>query len=109
MEKVYLNHFYFVADEKTYEAIRQSNFITTTFSHFEERTTKTADGRTWTGLYLYGQKTYFEIFKESENWKINTLGIGLGMESVNATDALFESLKNNISDKQHTYWTEKKV
>jgi hypothetical protein len=58
---VFLNHVYMVPDLATYEALRDSEFLRE-FALFEQRTTRRGD-LTYTGLYLYGERTYFEFLK----------------------------------------------
>lgn len=107
MNNIFLNHFYFVVDTATYEAIKMSDFIRNTFSVLEERTTHTSDGRSWTGIYLYGKNTYLEIFEEGSKWPINSLGIGMGHERIGGIDDLQKIMSLRLNEEVHVYWTEK--
>ncbi len=109
MEPLYLNHFYFVVDSSTYEAIRKCEYLCNHFASFEERLTQTADGRSWTGLYLYGQSTYFEIFKEGDDWKAGTTGIALAIEIPEDTLKLYQHVNKSVEHPVHHYWTRKSV
>jgi hypothetical protein len=60
MPPVYLNHIYRVLDKETFRAAEASEYLRTQFAPFESRTTKSGDD-TWTGLYYYGESTYFEF------------------------------------------------
>ena len=58
---LFYNHSYGVVDRETADAVEHSAYIRE-FANFEVRTTTGADGATWTGRYLYGRETYFELF-----------------------------------------------
>ncbi len=55
-----LNHFYHVPDSATFTAIEGSSFLRDTLGVFEARTTRRSD-QVYTGVYWYGQSTYFEF------------------------------------------------
>ncbi|MCU0634234.1 MAG: DUF5829 family protein [Gemmatimonadaceae bacterium] len=55
-----LNHFYHVPDSATFAAIESSRFLRDTLGVFEARTTRRSD-QVYTGVYWYGQATYFEF------------------------------------------------
>ncbi|HET7785847.1 MAG TPA: DUF5829 family protein [Myxococcales bacterium] len=56
---VLLNHFYVTPDRATFAAVEGSAFVQG-FAAVEKRTTVRKD-TTYTGLYLYGESTYFEL------------------------------------------------
>lgn len=56
----HLNHVYATIDAETAAAIRDSAFLRR-FANLEVRTT-TGTLSTWTGVYLYGRRTYAEFF-----------------------------------------------
>lgn len=58
---LFYNHSYGVVDRETADAVEDSAYIRE-FANFEVRTTTGSDGATWTGRYLYGRETYFELF-----------------------------------------------
>jgi hypothetical protein len=58
---LFYNHAYGVVDRETADAVEHSAYLRE-FANFEVRTTTGADGETWTGRYLYGRETYFELF-----------------------------------------------
>ena len=60
MPPVYLNHVYRVLDTETFRAADASEYLRSEFAPFERRTTKSGDD-SWTGLYFYGESTYFEF------------------------------------------------
>jgi hypothetical protein len=65
---VYLEHVIMRLPVATVAAMRQSNFLKTDFSVFEERTTQRDGGaRSDTRLHLRGQHTYLEIFEPGAN------------------------------------------
>lgn len=63
---VFLNHFFVVVDEPTYEAIQASDYLREFFSVTEERVTERNDA-SYSGYYMYGRNTYFEFLTESLN------------------------------------------
>lgn len=58
---LFYNHSYGVVDRETADAVEHSAYIRE-FANFEVRTTTGSGGATWTGRYLYGSETYFELF-----------------------------------------------
>ena len=76
MPPVYLNHVYRVLDTETFRAADASEYLRTEFAPFERRTTKSGDD-SWTGLYFYGESTYFE-FLAAVRKALDGAGLGLG-------------------------------
>lgn len=74
-----LNHFFVVVPSDAYEAIKTSEFMTRTFAPFEARTTARND-QTYTGIYFYGRKTYFEFFEPEAQGPVGASGIALGVD-----------------------------
>src|SRR5574341_4090 len=74
-----LNHFYVVVDAPSYAAARTSAFLTREFAPFEARTTVRND-KSYTGIYWYGRRTYFELFEPGEQGPAGTSGLALGVE-----------------------------
>ena len=66
MDPVYLNHFFLTLDSQTYKEINESSILKDEFAAFEQRTTVRAD-MTYTGIYFYGTRTYFEFFEAGKN------------------------------------------
>jgi hypothetical protein len=62
---VYLNHATIFLPSEAYTALLQSQFLRSEFSGFQEQTVQ-RDGGAWsyTGIYLFGQHTYLEFFKD---------------------------------------------
>ena len=81
---VALNHFYVVVDAPTYEAARTSPFLTREFAPFEARTTVRND-KSYTGIYWYGRRTYFELFEPGEQGPAGASGLALGVEEPDAS------------------------
>ncbi len=76
-----LNHFYATVDSVTYAAIEASAFLREQFAPFEKRTTVRNDS-TYSGLYFYGDETYFEFFEENHgDRKLGDAGMALGIET----------------------------
>jgi hypothetical protein len=61
---VYFNHVTIFISPGAYAALRQSAFLQNEFGGFQEHTVQ-RDGGKWsyTGIYIFGQHTYFEFFK----------------------------------------------
>ena len=62
--QVSLNHFFVVVDEATFEDIRTSEYLRETFAVTETKVTQRSDA-TYSGFYVYGENTYFEILTRS--------------------------------------------
>ncbi|MCP3803735.1 DUF5829 family protein [Allokutzneria sp. A3M-2-11 16] len=56
----FYNHAYAVVDRETADAVEHSRYLRD-FANVEVRTSS-GGGLTWTGRYLYGRETYFELF-----------------------------------------------
>lgn len=95
MDPVYLNHFFLTVDPQTYKEISESEFLKDEFCSFERRTTVRAD-MTYTGIYYYGTRTYFEFFEagKGSGRQEGASGIASGIEARGGNDRLknlFES------------------
>lgn len=89
--QVLLNHFYLTLDAPTYDAIVHCDFLRNQFAPNEIRTTHRTD-RSYTGLYFYGEKTYFEFFDVSTETsrKVGDSAIAFGLEQEGETTLLQE-------------------
>ncbi|HUX07501.1 MAG TPA: DUF5829 family protein [Acidobacteriota bacterium] len=67
MPAVYLNHLYIILDGEAYEAIASSEIIRNEFAGFEQATTQAGSGDSWTGTYIYGERTYIELFEAADD------------------------------------------
>ena len=94
--QVRLNHFYLTLDASTYDAIVQCDFLRNQFAPNEIRTTHRSD-RSYTGLYFYGEKTYFEFFDVTTetNRKAGDSAIAFGLEQEEETTLLQERWLNS--------------
>ena len=79
---VYLNHLYVVPTPETYKAVAENDFLEKNFGAFESRTTTRAD-KTYTGLYFYGEHTYFELLEPPKDGKAPETfsGVAFGAET----------------------------
>jgi len=77
---VFLNHFYAVIDAASYRALQESAFVTGELAPFEKRTTSRND-KTYTGIYWYGRRTYFEVFEPDSQGPEGACGIALGVDA----------------------------
>lgn len=89
MEPIYLNHFFLTVDSQTYSDIKASDFLKEEFATFEQRTTVRADA-TYTGVYFYGTRTYFEFFEaaKASGRPEGATGIASGIEVRGGSDLL---------------------
>ena len=85
----FLNHIYVVPDAETFAAISSSEFMRTAFAVFEERTTVRPD-LSYTGVYFYGERTYFEFLPPGQSPEISAgnSGVAFGLERAGATEGL---------------------
>ncbi|MFT4541179.1 MAG: hypothetical protein ACI835_003640 [Planctomycetota bacterium] len=91
---VSLNHLYIVPSLETYQALLRSPDLRKTFAVVEERTTVRKD-MTYTGLYIYGEHTYFELLKPglNERFKLGDSGIAFGLEREGDTHRISKQLE----------------
>lgn len=79
---LFLNHFFVVVDETTYQDIQDSAFLKDTFAVTQSRTTTRNDAE-YSGFYVYGENTYFEILTKSLNsWQSGFILSGDDEESL---------------------------
>ena len=64
-----------------------SSFLTREFAPFEARTTLRND-TSYTGVYWYGRRTYFELFEPGAQGKVGASGLALGVEAAGAGAAV---------------------
>jgi len=85
---LFLNHVYLVVERETYAALAAEPFLRE-LAVVEERTTVRGD-TSYTGLYLYGRRTYLEFLAadEAAGFHAGESGIALGLERAGGTDAL---------------------
>ncbi|MGA9769356.1 MAG: DUF5829 family protein [Blastocatellia bacterium] len=100
MNPVYLNHFFLTVDPTTYKEIWDSPFLKDEFATFEQRTTVRAD-MTYTGIYFYGTRTYFEFFEagKASGRAEGASGIASGIEETGGSDQLKERLESFLKIK----------
>jgi hypothetical protein len=85
-----LNHLYVVPDADTYGALVDSPFLSD-FGLRELRTTVRTD-ITYTGLYFYGESTYFEFLSPSQAFPQGSTGLAFGFERVGGAASAGEAL-----------------
>lgn len=78
-----LNHLYLSLDTATYQAIAESDFLRNEFAVSETRTTIRSDYPDgYTGVYFYGDETYFEFFDAANSaFPLGNFGIASGFEA----------------------------
>ena len=91
---VLLNHLFLSLDSGTYQSISESDFLRTEFAVSETRTTirnDYPDG--YTGVYFYGDETYFEFFDSGNSvFPLGSFGIATGFE----VKGQLESVKQDL-------------
>jgi hypothetical protein len=97
MPPVYLNHFFVVLNSQEFAAVRNSPFMSREFSAFEERTTS-SQNQTWSGLYYYGNHTYFEFLPVGslDGQKLRDCSIAFGVDHEGDSAAVASRLKNEF-------------
>lgn len=95
---VLLNHFFIVPTPETYEALRASAFLSETFAVFEARTTVRQD-LTYTGIYFYGDHTYFEFLPPGPGFAEASSGVAFGVEESGAGAVLRARLEEGLGVK----------
>lgn len=94
MPPVALNHVYRVLDKDTFDAADHSEYLRAEFAQFERRTTKSGDD-SWTGLYFYGESTYFEFLAAdpARQRPVGQSGVAFGVEEPGASAAVRKALE----------------
>src|SRR5438045_534131 len=96
MPVVHFNHIFLVLDSADMEAISNSRFIKDDLAVFSTRTTNADSGRTWTGSYMYGSDSYFEMFGPSGGGdSVGSSGIGFSVDAAGDILKLDSFLKKN--------------
>ena len=95
-----LNHFYLVLDSETFAEVESSTFLQDEFAIFEKRTTVRND-ITYTGIYYYGNNTYFEFFDGGRGGMggPGDSALAFGMENPGGNRDLAERLSPTIPSK----------
>jgi hypothetical protein len=78
LSTVGLNHLYRVVDADTYRAVREDAWLASAFAPREERTTSRPDW-SYTGVYLYGRRTYVEFFEEGDQGPVGCCGLAFAV------------------------------
>jgi hypothetical protein len=93
MPPVFLNHLYRVLDAEAFRAADASEYLRTEFAQFERRTTKSGDD-SWTGLYYYGEHTYFEFLAADpkRDRPVGQSGVAFGIEQAGGSAAVRTAL-----------------
>lgn len=84
---VFLNHFFVVVDSASYRALQESATLTGPFAPFEKRTTVRND-QTYTGIYWYGRRTYFEAFEPDSQGPVGASGLAFGVDGAGESAAV---------------------
>lgn len=90
---VRVNHLYLVIDAADLATIQMSDYVKHRLVAVETRTTRTGEGRSWTGTYLYGKDNYFELFGP-DYANVGRSGIGFSVDNPGDIHALKGCLEN---------------
>ena len=85
--QVFLNHFFVVVDAGSYRALQESATMTGAFAPFEKRTTARND-QTYTGIYWYGRRTYFEAFEPDSQGPVGASGVAFSVDGAGESAAV---------------------
>jgi len=93
---VEFNHLVVTLDAESVEAVTESEFIKNEFCNLSRRKTE-ADGESWTGTYLYGKRSYIELFAPggAEGVREGHSGIGFSTVQIGEIDKIEEHLKKS--------------
>jgi hypothetical protein len=79
--EVVLNHLSVVLDAATVRDVSASAFLKDSFASFSQKANVSNDGKRWTGSYLYGQKTYLELYEAGPaQGEVGSTGVAFGVE-----------------------------
>jgi len=94
---VFPNHVFMVLDSPTYRNIESSVFLKEEFAVFEKRTTIRRDSR-YTGIYFYGDTTYFELFDAAAEpiFSEGFCGLALGVDGPGELEQLRTALAGEV-------------
>jgi Family of unknown function (DUF5829) len=100
-QPISLNHFYVTLDAPVYAAIAHDTFLRGEFAPSEERTTVRTDSK-YTGLYFYGQSTYFEFFGAGlmSDRKAGDSAIAFGVDGAGGLDKVAARLHAGTADRE---------
>lgn len=90
---VRVNHLYLVIDAADLATIQMSDYVKHRLVAVETRTTRTGEGRSWIGTYLYGKDNYFELFGP-DYANVGRSGIGFSVDNPGDIHALKGWLEN---------------
>ena len=95
---ILLNHFLTVLDSDTYRAIQENPFLRKEFAVTEERTTTRTD-ISYTGLYFYGDNTYFEFFDAARQplGKLGDSALAFGVDQAGTLEPIETQLASEFS------------
>jgi Family of unknown function (DUF5829) len=96
-QKVDFNHCFTVLPVAVLKVINDNQFLKDTFFNFDQRTTTTGDGSSWTGTYFYTNENYIELFDE-ESYKASAgfSGIAYYVENIGELATIKSKTKDNV-------------
>jgi hypothetical protein len=81
--EVVLNHLSVVLDTATARDVAANAFLKESFASLSQKANVSNDGKRWTGTYLYGERTYLEMYEAGPaQGEPGSSGVALGVEHV---------------------------
>lgn len=103
---VFLNHMNRVLDAETYHAIAAHPFIQNVFASTVQ-TTVNSGKQTWTGMYLFGEHTYIELFASGTGVQRppGSSALAFGVEATGDATTIHDRLQTLDATATHTLRT----
>jgi hypothetical protein len=80
---VVLNHLSVVLDAATVHDVAANAFLKDSFASMSQKANVSNDGKHWTGTYVYGERTYLELYEAgAAQGEPGSSGVALGVEHV---------------------------
>jgi hypothetical protein len=80
---VVLNHLSLVLDAATARDVAANAFLKDSFASVSQKANVSNDGKRWTGTYVYGERTYLELYEAGPaQGEPGSSGVALGVERV---------------------------
>lgn len=105
----FLNHLYHVLPREGFEAVKDNDFLKSSFANIEHKILK-SDNLNWEGIYIRGQDTYIELLYPQGNVQFREqgrFGIGLGTDEIGNINDIYKTLHSNIPDISKNKFTRK--
>lgn len=111
LQPVELNHVVLAVDQDTYDAIRSSDFLASTFATGGEQTVVADSGETWTGRYVVGERLYLEVFGPggSEGRDPGFVGLAFSTTTQGDIDTIMDRLTRAVGGRAYRVLRHRRV